>query len=459
MIAGECGYVEQLGDFWMGKEDWNGEISEMLLDDEDCGGGGESVEWEIDMKRKKVEGLFIVMPIAPPNVFRLYDKQKEVLMDEKCGLGTHDIINEKAAKMSEFLYCWSLQCYDFLLKNELMIKDWAMDMNPWKLFGKEGTGPSPIVTMLMNVVMSHRLEGAYEHERAEQNWDWCRKALSTAFLYCGWGDLSSLLIATRVQTASAAMVHVSAHAAVMLHDMTVYDRDGVDVHNGKANIFDMASTVRLDDTGVSAVTCLCSVDDMHHAVSHAWSTIHRQSAREILMADLCRILPDMMKVAGDLVLLHRTLTNHMRLMGYNQWGVITCGVDTAIHRLAGPEAMPSISAINSLRVTMCTLACHDIITSLRELETTHRLLCAVRMSYNAPPTDVTLHDGHSRIVKFLDKSCDGLARHIRLRQGNLMDNATAHIPGTNDEEGGGNISPPHADRPKRKYAKRKRQQL
>jgi hypothetical protein len=349
-------------------------------------------------KRELVEALSFVMPTSAPNLFRPYREHQDSLMRAVYEPCKHEELNSRARFSSPYLYCWALQCNQFIRDNEVLIKEWASDRNPWKLFGHDHPSPCPIAALLVGVITNHRLEGSVEHEHAAKNWEWCRNALCMSFLCCGWGDIASLLLATRIQHASDAMMHSSAHASVVLHDMSM---DGVVEGRDQAilNMFDMVSA--------SHTTGACSgqsVDEMNGRLGRCndLSESGLMREREMCVVWMCRILPDMMKVGSDLIHLHGMLSSHMKTLG------CVGGADHDI-KTRPPE---NVVEMNTERNKLCLIARRNLLLSLTELSSVRRLLCMVLSTYADPPLGPCplLLASHMRIHQFVAKACKDVAR-------------------------------------------------
>lgn len=352
------------------------------------------------LKRDLVDGLYFAMPTARPNVFRPYPEHKDELMRQVYNKHKHKELNGHAKAASEFLYSWTLQCEQFLREHETLIKNWAHDTNPWKLFGHENPKPAPIVEVLISVITNHRLEGTVEHQRAPSNWKWCRNALCMAFLCCGWGDLASLLMATRVQTSCAAMMQSSARAAAVLEDMALPPTCPISPGDEELNLFDIAALTcqshQLPDVCDLDIPDTSSVDDMHASMCGLWDEVDDAIAREARIPVICRILPDMMKIGSDLLLLHGLLLNHMQ-----------SARATGARRDGPPRRPPqTVDDLNRERCTLCQRVCQHLVQCLSELGTTQRRLAITLATYTLPLEHTQPIHGNMRT--FLTTACDSV---------------------------------------------------
>jgi len=353
-------------------------------------------------KKLLVDSLFVVMPTEPPNQFRPYSAQKEDLMRNIYDKHVHSELNANAKASSDFLYTWALQCHQFLRDNENRIKQWAHDTNPWKLFGHENPKPAPIMEVLITIVRNYRLEGSVEHTQASANWKWCRNALCISFVCCGWGDIASLLLATRIQTSCKAMMHSSAHASIVLEDMTLLPSLGSCAEE-LLDLFDLASC-QSPHLPLPHVKDVCdlnmsnSVDDLHGIMCGMRHGDDTASAREALIPVMCKILPDMMKVGADLLLLHGLLLNHMQP---------TRKAAADFFGMQPPRPPSTLIDLQRERFIISTLACHQLLDCLSELGSTHRRLCDAYQSYTQ---EYDILPVHSRVCAFLTMACDGVSK-------------------------------------------------
>jgi hypothetical protein len=365
-----------------------------------------------ERKRILVESLSLVMPMPIPNVFIPYLEHRVMLMGCVYEEMKHAELNRRADECSKYIYSWALQCYDFLHRNERLIKDWARDTNPWKFFSHRNPAASPIYVVLVSIITSNRLKGSFEHQRSSENWEWCKNALSMSFLCCGWGDMATLLLSTRVQHSVQSIIHCGGEAMSLLRRLLREPTSSSDQRF--LDLFDAASSRGSNDP-LSVTQGIpfpkdelsgCSFDDIFVTVSDSWARRNARHDPLVYLSTLSHVLPDMMKVGSDLLRLHGILSNHMRAI---RCAAIICPSERHTSPCVTPE---TVGDMDRERGKMCHITHRYLLLGLSELSTVHQFIRTVLNSYSEDA--IVSHSGDVNITSFLETACVGVLRSDRM---------------------------------------------